>query len=137
MVATMEEARAEARTVAEDQLSERFLERMMEGIGAKATVRAVFGQPIEREGVTVIPVARVRWGFGGGSGTGTDAANGTGSGTGGGGGATVDPLGHLEMRGGEATFRPILSPYPSPAFLLAAGVTAAIVIRALGRLLRG
>ena len=136
-MATMEEARAEARTVAEDPLSERFLERLMEGIGAKATVRAVYGQPIERDGLTVIPVARVRWGFGGGSGTGTDGANGTGSGTGGGGGATVDPLGHLELRGGEAVFRPILAPYPSPTFLLAAGVTAALIIRALGRVLRG
>ena len=136
-MATMEEARAEARTAAEGPLSERFFEHLLEGIGGKATVRAVFGPPIERDGLTVVPVARVRWGFGGGSGTGTDGANGTGSGTGAGGGATVDPLGHLELRGGEATFRPIVAPYPSPAFLLAAGVTAALIIRALGRLLRG
>jgi hypothetical protein len=38
-----------------------FVERMAERIGAKASVRAVFGEPIERDGITVVPVARVRW----------------------------------------------------------------------------
>ena len=35
-------------------------------VGLKAGAHAVFGQPVEREGITVIPVAKVRWGFGGG-----------------------------------------------------------------------
>ena len=38
-----------------------FVERMAERVGGKASVRAVFGDPIERDGITVIPVARVRW----------------------------------------------------------------------------
>src|SRR5215213_5611875 len=45
-----------------------FIERMAERVGGKASVRAVFGDPIERDGITIIPVAKVRWGFGGGAG---------------------------------------------------------------------
>src|ERR1044071_6413096 len=45
-----------------------FVERMAERVGAKASVGAVFGDPIERNGITIIPVAKVRWGFGGGAG---------------------------------------------------------------------
>ena len=33
-------------------------------VGLKAGAHAVFGQPVEREGITVIPVAKVRWGYG-------------------------------------------------------------------------
>ena len=73
----------------------------------------------------------------GGAGSGTDGASGTGTGAGGGGGVTADPVGHLEIRDGLATFTPIVPPFPSPWFILASGVTAALVIRALARLLRG
>ena len=36
-----------------------------------------------------------------------------------------------------ARFERIVQPYPSPMLLLASGVTAAIVLRALARLVRG
>jgi hypothetical protein len=48
----------------------------------------------------------------------------------------ADPAGYIEIGTGEATFRPIVPPYPSPALLLAAGITAAIVLRALAQLIR-
>lgn len=126
----------EARQAAEGGPADRFLEAMAERIGARASVTAVFGEPIERGDVTVIPVARVRWGFGGGQGEGGEAGGPTGSGLGGGGGAAADPVGYVEIRSDGAVFRPIVSPYPSPPFLLASGITAAIVLRALGRLVR-
>ena len=128
-----------------------FVERMAERVGAKASVKAVFGDPIERDGITVIPVAKVRWGFGGGAGrgpvavgpgTGEDATSPTidegmsGAGTGGGGGVTADPVGYLEIGPDGAVFKPILSPMPSPGFMLAAGATAALVLRAIARLIR-
>ena len=34
-----------------------FVERLAERIGAKVNVSTVFGDPIERDGITVIPVA--------------------------------------------------------------------------------
>ena len=132
-----------------------FVERMAERVGGKASVRSVFGDPIERDGFTIIPVAKVRWGFGGGAGgpiavgpgrnagspfsdavpSGADGA-GAATGSGGGGGVTADPVGYLEIGPDGATFISIVSPRPSPGFLLAAGATAALVLRALAKLIR-
>lgn len=131
-----------------------FVERMAERVGGKASVRAVFGEPIERDGITVIPVAKVRWGFGGGAGRGpiamgpgidgqdapeislSDDVRQSGAGTGGGGGVTADPIGYLEIEPDGANFRPITPVMPSPGFLLAAGFTAMLVLRGLARLIR-
>jgi uncharacterized spore protein YtfJ len=48
--------------------AERLVERLAEKIGSSARAAAVFGETVERDGVTVIPVAKARWGFGGGDG---------------------------------------------------------------------
>lgn len=136
MTTATADAMHEARQAAEGGPGERFLEGVAERIGARASVTAVFGEPIDRGDLTVIPVARVRWGFGGGSGEGGDEVGATGSGSGGGGGVAADAIGYVEIGPAGATFRPINPPYPSPLFLLAAGMTAAIVLRALGRLIR-
>jgi uncharacterized spore protein YtfJ len=145
-----DEAVEAARTAGEPGRMDELIERLAERVGGKASVSAVFGEPIERDGITVIPVAKVRWGFGGGSGRGpvpvgpgiegapesavTDDRMGTG--TGAGGGATADPIGYLEIGPDGATFRPITPAMPSPAFLLAAGVTATLVLRGLAKLIR-
>ena len=126
-------AAAEAAT---GQPADHFLERIADKLGARATVQAVFGEPIERGVVTVVPVARVRWGFGGGGGRSEAAETGPASGSGGGGGVTAEPVGYLEIGANGAEFKPITGVYPSPGFLIAAGVTFAIVVRALGRLIR-
>jgi hypothetical protein len=86
----------------------------------------------------VIAMLAVACGSGGGSGSGggPDSA-GYGSGTGAGGGVSAEPLGHLEIRSSGATFKPIVLPYPSPLFLLVAGLSGALVIRAIARLVRG
>jgi uncharacterized spore protein YtfJ len=149
-----EEAFDEARRAGDGGAIDGFVERMAERVGAKASVRAVFGDPIERDGITVIPVAKVRWGFGGGAGRGpiavgpgvdgqgapegslADGAGSTGSGSGGGGGATADPIGYLEIGPDGASFRPIAPAMPSPGFLLAAGVTATLVLGGLAKLIR-
>jgi hypothetical protein len=112
----------------------RLLERLAGLVGAKATVEAVFGEPVRQGELTVIPVARVRWGFGGGGGQSDAAPTGPASGSGGGGGVAADPVGYLEVTGEGAIFRPIRDVYPSPVLLLAAGITTAIVLRALARL---
>jgi len=115
--------------------ADQLLERMAELVGARASVQAVFGDPIERDTLTVIPVARVRWGFGGGAGSADGPPSGPASGSGGGGGVAADPVGYLEIGPDGAVFRPIREPLPSPLFLVASGLTAAIVIRALARLI--
>jgi hypothetical protein len=117
--------------------ADRLLERLAELVGARASVQAVFGEPIRHEGLTVIPVARVRWGFGGGGGRADGPESGPASGSGGGGGVAADPVGYVEIGADGAAFRPIHGPYPSAWFLLAAGLTTSLLIRALGHLLRG
>ena len=119
---------------------DQFLEKLAERVGSKATIKAVFGDPIERNGTTIVPVAKVRWGFGGGTGTGpsSEAADApVGTGTGAGGGATAEPIGYLEIGNQGAAFKPIAAAYPSPIFLLAGGFAGALVIRAIARLVRG
>jgi uncharacterized spore protein YtfJ len=73
-----------------------------------ATVRRVFGEPIERDGVTVIPVARVAGGAGGGMGQGTGSEANSGSGSGAGYGMGAAPVGVYVIKDGQVTFQPAL-----------------------------
>jgi uncharacterized spore protein YtfJ len=116
-----------------------LIERIAERVGGAASAAAVFGTPVEREGVTVIPVARVRWGFGGGSGTG-EGAEGRGGGEGGGGGVSARPAGYIEITAAGATFKPIRGPEPLlvvPLIIIAAGITARMVLHGVRRIIRG
>jgi uncharacterized spore protein YtfJ len=134
------EARSDAEQAATGAPQDRLLEKLVDRVGGKASVQAVFGEPLQRGAKTVVPVAKVRWGFGGGTGTGPmDGSSGapTGSGSGGGGGVTAEPIGYLEIDEAGASFKPIAAAYPSPIFLLAAGLSGALVIRAIARLVRG
>ena len=137
---TMDRSTAEdvARRAVEGGSSNAFLDRLAERVGAQARVQAVFGEPIERGDLTVVPVARVRWGVGGGAGSSADTTGqrGPGSGAGGGAGVMAEPAGYLEIGPSGAVFRPIAHPYPSPVFLLAAGMSVAMILRALARLIR-
>ena len=69
------------------------------------TVRRVFGEPYERDGVTVIPAASVRGGGGGGGGEGPPDQR-QGRGWGGGLGVNARPVGAYVVRGGEVTWVP-------------------------------
>jgi uncharacterized spore protein YtfJ len=67
------------------------------------TVKRVFGDPYERNGITVIPVAKVQGGAGGGDGEGPE---GQGRGSGSGFGMNARPVGAFLIRGDEVTWRP-------------------------------
>lgn len=140
MTTTIDDAKEAARVAASAPI-DKILDRLGERIGTQATVKAVFGEPVERGDLTVIPVARVRWGLGGGSGSGPmqgREGNGeVGSGTGAGGGAMSDPLGYLEVRPSGATFVPLSSPYMNPALIVASGLALGFLIRSLARMIRG
>ncbi len=79
-----------------------FLETLDKATDAM-TVSRVFGAPIEKDGLTLVPVAAVLGGGGGGSGEGPQ---GQGAGSGGGFGLRARPLGALVIRGDEVTWRP-------------------------------
>ena len=69
------------------------------------SVRRVFGEPYEKNGVTVIPAARVQGGAGGGGG---DGPGGEGTGVGAGFGVNAKPAGAFVIRGEEVDWRPAI-----------------------------
>jgi len=109
----------------------------------KANVDAVFGEPTTIEGRTVIPVARVTYGFGMGIGRGTlsaeadaeeaaqDAAEKEGSGAGGG-VVTAHPLAVIEVTPEGTWVKPVID---EQKLALAAGLLGAWVVVWLARTL--
>ena len=138
MADNLEDAEKEARADA----AENGLTRLAERLGAKAAASAVFGTPVERDGVTVIPVARVRWGFGGGGGSGRKEKD--QDGWGGGGGVQAVPLGFIEVRDGGAQYRRVHDPLRLaiaalllPLSFAAAGAVTLMTFAALARSMKG
>jgi uncharacterized spore protein YtfJ len=105
-----------------------FMVRMAEAIGARADASTVFSQPISQDGTTVIPVARVRWGFGGGTGARKGERASVETGLGGGGGAIVSPVGYLVLRNGRVRYRRITS-LPALLGTALAGFAVAVLLR--------
>ncbi|HNM78622.1 MAG TPA: spore germination protein GerW family protein [Tepidiformaceae bacterium] len=117
-----------------------LVERLASRIGLHANSRAVFGEAVERDGVTVVPVTKVRWFFGAGSGRGIEENSDQGDigeGSGGGGGLLSSPLGFIEIREGRADFRRINDPVSAVPIVIASGIAAWLSLRGLTKLLRG
>lgn len=133
---------AEAEAAATGGL-DRVLNALADRLGGRASAKAVFGDPIEREGVTVIPVARVRFGFGGGGGGGMgkfhedlEEAPEMGEGGGGGGGMMASPVGYIEITRDGARFEPIRDPASAWPLVVACGIAAWLSLRGLRALFR-
>jgi uncharacterized spore protein YtfJ len=73
---------------------------------AKGDVRRVYGEPVVRNGRTIVPVADVGSAFGFGSGSGGDPGK-EGEGGGGGGKVTGKPIGYLEITDDGTCFKPV------------------------------
>ena len=71
---------------------------------AKAAMRAsaVFGEPFEKNGLTIIPAARISGGAGGGGNEGEPQAGGGGF------GVSSRPVGAFVIKGGEVSWQPAL-----------------------------
>lgn len=104
---------------------------MLEGAREALSVQRVFGEPIERDGVVVLPVAKVIGGGGGGSGTAPTGQAGTGSG--GGFGLAARPAGVYLIRDGTVEWRPAVDP---ERLAVAGMVVGAIVVWAIRSVLR-
>lgn len=68
-----------------------LLQTIAERVQSSASVKTIVGEPIRAEGKTLIPFARVAYGFGAGGG------HEPSGGGGGGGGVRVSPIGVLEV----------------------------------------
>jgi uncharacterized spore protein YtfJ len=90
--------------------AERLLARIAERIDGRTTVEAAFGPTYAVGDRTVIPVARVFYGFGAGGGwsAATDGQAGPGSGGGGGAGVRVVPVAVIEVTPERTRVRPIV-----------------------------
>ncbi len=94
------------------------IEKLARSFQDALTSKTIYGDPIAAEGVTVVPVAEVRFGFGGGGGGGGDErpddegvmTKSGGSGGGGGGGGTVEPIGFIEITSTGSRWVPVEPP---------------------------
>jgi uncharacterized spore protein YtfJ len=77
------------------------LEEVMDGARDSLSVSRVFGEPYEKNGVTLIPVASVRGGGGGGE---SEPGNEMPAGAGGGFGMSARPVGAYQIKGDEVTW---------------------------------
>ena len=98
-------------------------EELLAKAGDQLSVRRVFGEPIERDGIVVIPVAVVIGGGGGGTGP-------NGQGTGGGFGGIVRGIGAYAIHDGQVRFIPALDTVALAAITL---LFARTLTRALRR----
>jgi uncharacterized spore protein YtfJ len=79
------------------------IEEILTPANETITVKRVFGEPYERNGVVVIPAARIGGGAGGGGGEGPDAQ---GRGQGSGFGISAKPAGAFVIRGDTVHWQP-------------------------------
>jgi uncharacterized spore protein YtfJ len=94
------------------------------------TVKKVFGEPYEKNGVTMIPVARVQGGAGGGGGVGPE---GQGEGSGSGFGMSARPVGAFMIQGNDVSWRPAFDVTRIVLGCQVVAVVALLTFRALGK----
>jgi hypothetical protein len=128
-----DEAIAEAEGMAQEVPA--LLERLADRIGAHAGASAAFGEPVERDGVTVIPVAQSVLGSGAGGGGGTSDS--PDSGIGAGAGVVTRPIGYIEITDRGAVFVPNRKPWADPLLVLTYATIVLILARTVVKLVRG
>ncbi len=69
--------------------------------------KTVIGEPIQMEGLTMIPAMTISFGMGNGGGNGSDASGAAGTGTGGGLGAKISPTAMIVVKDGDVQILPI------------------------------
>ncbi len=101
---------------------EDIVQKIAEKMGVAAQSIKVYGEPIERDGTTVIPISKVTYGFGGGMGKQKEQ-----KGSGGGGGLQTYPIGYIEIKDGETKFRQIVD-FATLAPLVASSTLALLTL---------
>lgn len=94
------------------------------------TVKRVFGEPYQSNGVTLIPAASIRGGFGGGEGEGSED---TPAGSGGGMGISARPVGAFQIKGDQVSWLPAVDLSRIIVMGQVVVIIAALVIRSIAR----
>ncbi|GAA4587817.1 putative spore protein YtfJ [Actinoplanes octamycinicus] len=104
-----------------------------------AMVSRVFGEPVERDGIVLLPVARVSAGGGGGAGSGGTteseavSAPAQGEGSGGGYGLTAKPAGVFIIKNGDVCWKPAVDVNKIVLGGQAVAIVALLVVRSVLR----
>lgn len=112
-----------------------FLTRLINKVTRGANVKLIYGEPIEHDGVVVIPVGKLRWALGGGEGR-DSAEESSGSGSGGGGGILMSPVGLIEIKDGKARFKPVFDPALIVQIILASAFALVLLQRGVSGIIR-
>ena len=115
-----------ATTTTPPRRGDALLATIADRMGARLGTSTVFGTPVERDGVTVVPVAVARFGMGAGSGSDPSKHQ---EGEGGGGAGSVTPIGYIELKDGRSRYVPAVHPARMVALFLAAAVTTLLIVR--------
>jgi len=108
----------------------KLLKGTVEELEKLLNAKSVLGEPIDRDGATVIPIVSYGFGFGAGGGNGTVAGEqGGGMGTAAGGG--IRPVGAIIIDAGGARVEPVRGDAATMAEAL--GSTVAKVLKARGK----
>ena len=106
--------------------ADELLAKLAEGIGGRLSASIVYGTPVERDGVTVVPVAAARFGIGGGGGSDSSSDQ---EGGGGGGGGIVTPVGYIELKDGRSRYVPVVRPARMLALVCGAVLAGLVIAR--------
>ncbi len=109
-----------------------LLERLADELGGRSPVTVVYGEPVTTEGVTIIPVTEIGFGFGFSGDPGHGPGEATTDQRGGAGGVRARPRGFIEIKNGTATYKPVRNSWLDVGVPLA----ALLVGTALPRLAR-
>lgn len=107
-----------------DTETQELIEKVALVLGRSARAEVVFGEPVERDGITVIPVATASVGLGGGPRS--EEASGDGSPVGA--GMRMSPVGYIEVGDGRVRFRRILSAWAFVSIALGIGLFASLLL---------
>jgi uncharacterized spore protein YtfJ len=101
------------------------IDEMLTGVRDAITVKRVYGDPVERDGILVIPAAAVRGGGGGGG----DSQNNGGGGF----GVDAKPAGAFLIRDGEVSWEPAVDATRIATTGMLVAIVFLLVIRSISK----
>jgi uncharacterized spore protein YtfJ len=101
------------------------VDELLTGARDVMTVKRVYGEPIERDGILVVPAANVVGGGGGGG----DAENNGGGGF----GVSATPAGAWIIRDGEVSWEPAIDATRLGTLAMVVAIVFLLTVRAIGK----
>ena len=101
------------------------VDEMLTGARDAMTVKRVYGDPIERDGIMVIPAAKVMGGGGGGG----DSENNAGGGF----GVSAQPAGAWIIKDGEVGWEPAIDATRLGTLAMVVAIVFLLTVRAIGK----